>query len=340
MAKVNISKPTGTIESLNLVSAFNVEGNTYVVLDSEKSGSMGLPIIYVSKFINGKLEKINDTNEWQSVKNYLKGIINGTSFQYVKVDESLNADEAYYMPLTLPQASFDIIKSRYVIKDDNNSGAEAEVLDVKDSEVPNNLVTEQIASAPAETTQTPMSDSPVVAQTTEAVPSAISLGTTNLTQESPVVPNVAPVMPDNNVVSNVNNVSTQLEEAKTVEVVPVEDTVAVSTDSQVVSSNPQVEVAKETININSFDSDKETFLKACENMFDALISKYQKQLADVERREQELVIKEKEVVEKLKNAEAKEQVANIAHDNAQKVMNLENFMPVNPDTNNNPTGVI
>ena len=37
--------------------------------------------------------------------------------------------------------------------------------------------------------------------------------------------------------------------------------------------------------------------------------------------------------EHLANAEAKEQIANIAHDNAQKVMDLNNFMPVNPNSN-------
>lgn len=62
MAKINITKPTGMIESLNVISAFKAENNTYVVLDSEKMGSMGLPIIYVSKYTS-KLEKINDAND-------------------------------------------------------------------------------------------------------------------------------------------------------------------------------------------------------------------------------------------------------------------------------------
>ena len=47
MAKVNITKPVGGVESLPLVSAFKVEDNVYTVFDSEKNGSMGLPIIYV-----------------------------------------------------------------------------------------------------------------------------------------------------------------------------------------------------------------------------------------------------------------------------------------------------
>ena len=90
----------------------------------------------------------------------------------------------------------------------------------------------------------------------------------------------------------------------------------------------------------NFDNDKETFLKACENMFDALISKYQKELSALDAKEKELERKEAEINAKLKdasehlaNAEAREQVANIAHDNAQRVMDLNNFMPVNPNNN-------
>ena len=42
-------------------------------------------------------------------------------------------------------------------------------------------------------------------------------------------------------------------------------------------------------------------MKACENMFDAIISKYQRSLADLEKREQILKQKEKEIDEKLSN---------------------------------------
>ena len=123
MAKINITKPTGMIESLNVISAFKAENNTYVVLDSEKMGSMGLPIIYVSKYTS-KLEKINDANEWQSVKNYLKGIISGTNFEYLKLPDNITSDEAFYTPLTLPSASFDAIKSRYVVLEDTRASNE------------------------------------------------------------------------------------------------------------------------------------------------------------------------------------------------------------------------
>jgi len=84
--KKNITKPTG-VDNFELLTAFKVEGNTYVIFDSERVGSMGLPIIYISNFSNGKLEKIdNNSEEWQNVKNYLKGIINGANFEYIKID--------------------------------------------------------------------------------------------------------------------------------------------------------------------------------------------------------------------------------------------------------------
>ena len=44
MAKINVMKPTGS-EMLSLLSAFKTESLTYVVFDSEKVGSMGLPKI-------------------------------------------------------------------------------------------------------------------------------------------------------------------------------------------------------------------------------------------------------------------------------------------------------
>ena len=293
MTHINIKKPTGTIEVLNLLSAFRADNNIYVILDSEKMGSMGLPIIYVSKYTN-RFEKINDVNEWQSVKNYLKGIINGTNFEYVKLSEQINADEAYYTPLTLPQASFDLIKSRYKLKDSITIGENVSASDLIN-----------------ETGKT------LVAPVENAVP-------------------VTPIIPNNNVQSNANvrsvPVAPVVPEIEPIKAVPIMQ------DSQVKMDETIVKSFEPRKNDNSFDTDKETFLKACENMFDALISKYQKQLSDLERRENELAKKEQDIENKLKNAsehlanaQAREQVANIAHDNAQKIMDISNLMPNNPN---------
>ena len=313
MGKVNIKTAMGNMESLNVLSAFKENNQTYVILDSTKMGSMGLPIIYVSKYTN-KLENITDDNEWSAVKNYLRGIVNGTNFQYVNIPENVDADEAYYKPLTLPQASFDLIRSRYVVVNNNS--------------------TNEPVIAPTDTaTITPGQNNDV------SVP-------TQVTNEAPtIVPSVSPIIPDNSVSSNMNVGVAQANPVPTIEPQVIPDASVANNTVSVETANVVEPVIAPKADINNpFLTDKETFLKACENMFDALLAKYQKELANLEAREEELKKKEAEINvkminanEALANAEAKEQVANIAHDNAQKVMDLQNFMPNNP---NNNTGVI
>ncbi len=325
MAKMNINKPT-SVEAFNLVSAFLENGNTYVILDSEKMGSMGLPIIYISKYTD-KLEKISDETEWQNVKNYLKGIISGTSFHYVKIPESVNADEVYYTPLTLPQVSFDMIKSRYVVTE---SGGESVVLEpATNNDVINSQPDAIPEVKPQEILNVPNVEDAI--QPAPEVPSAIN------NDVIPQVAPVAPVMPEAVAESNMSSTIDMVSSSPVVE--------PIVTENVPVDPSPIVEPNVTSSLEGTFLKDKETFLKACENMFDALVSKYEKQLKDVERREQEVLRKEQEIDSKLKNAnehlanaEAREQVANIAHDNAQKVMDFSNFMPINP--NGNQTGVI
>lgn len=318
MAKINIIKPTG-IEAFNLVSAFKSDNQIYVIFDSERMGSMGLPIVYISKY-GDKLEKISDDNEWQSVKSYLKGIINGTNFEYVKISESVNADEAFYTPLSLPQASFDLIKSRYVVE----NIVSAPVLEP----VSNIAAPEFTTQAPVEKVVTPVSPEVRMVETPVAPVAPVTQIDFN---QGPVAP-IEPVMPNNDVISNMTaNVS-----APVLEPVNVTPTPVVS--EPVSSVVPSHQEAETNIQDSSFIQDKETFLKACENMFDALVSKYQKKLNDLEQKEQEINMKLKSATEHLANAEAREQVANIVHDNAQKVMDISQMMPNNP--NDAQTGVI
>lgn len=341
MAKINITKPTGNVENLELLTAFKAEDATYIIFSSDKIGSMGLPIIYISKFNGGKLEKIIDANEWQNVKNYLKGIINGTNFQYIKVDNSLNADEAYYTPLTLPQASFDLISSRYVVKEDSSNSSD-NITKVEASEVQEETLDSLINTAvlPSINNNGEINNSSVQNTTSNEIPTNSENNVMPVSEptampvenkESVNVAPVSPVMPDNNVASN-ENVS--MSPVNTV--VPENKPKEVALESPVLNTNNDINLIE-----NNFDKDKEMFLKACENMFDALISKYQKEFVELERREQELKEKEKMIEEKmhnanehLANAAAREQVANIAHDNAQKVMDLSNLMPQNPNNNN------
>ncbi len=313
--KINVTKPTGSSENLELLTAFKVENNTYIVFDGEKVGSMGLPIIYISYLNNNKLEKIDNTSsEWQNVKNYLKGIINGANFEYVKIEDNLNGDEAFYSSLTLPQASFDILKSRYQPIEVSETPTEVPALDLVE-ETPDNLN----APAPVEPVL-PSNDVPsnTTETTTPVAPPEL---------DSPIPANVPPVEP----VTPPEPVAPVVEPAPPVSEPPKVEAPTIA---------PQAPEAPATPNVtppNDYTSDKETFLKACENMFDALVSKYQKIADDLTKREQEIKQKEIEIEEKLKNAAAKETVANIAHDNAQKVMDINNFMPTNP---NNQTGVI
>lgn len=355
MAKVNITKPTGTVENLGLVSAFKADGNTYAIFDSEKTGSMGLPIIYVSKFNEGKLEKINDTNEWQNAKNYLKGIISGTNFEYIKLGDALNADEVYYMPLTLPQASFDLIKSRYVVNESvSSASSEAPVMEtLGDTLMPSEQV--EVSSAlqsvatPATNNETmapainiepavvqPVSEPQVSPALSVSTPLDVNMNASQSPQavetSAPSVATVTPVMPSNQPVSNEVVSTTPVQAPQVVENKPAE-----------VSFSPSAGVSNSSAvnTINNFEADKETFLKACENMFEALISKYQKQLADLASREEALIKKEAELAAKSNGGGAAPSVSAPMPNNQNAVpgaMDLNNLMPSNP--NINQTGVI
>ncbi len=322
MTKINITKPTGTSESLSLLSAFKVEENTYLVFDSEKISSTGLPIIYLSK-LTTKLENITEETEWTSVKNYLKGIISGTNFLYIKPEENYPGDEVFYRALTLPASSFDLIKSRYEVKES----------------APSNIPTITTESASVEPNQ-PAPDNVVM-------PSVPPVNTPNneINVAPPVEPAPSEIIPPTIMGSEIPTPEPLTNVAPTTPIIPKNEAESNITTSEVKPlSNVQDSITPE-IKTHDFSSEKETFLKACENMFDALVSKYQKELNDIEVRKAELEKKEAEIATKLKdatehlaNAEAKEQVANIAHDNAKKIMDIGNLMPTNPESN--PTGVI
>ena len=121
MTKIKLSLPSGSEVEKPVISYFS-NGSNYLILDGEGVGSMGLPIILVSKVNGDKVEKIVDQNEWQQVKGFLKGIISGGPSTYLATPDSLVADETYYTQLTLPVASYDALKNAYVVP---NAGVEA-----------------------------------------------------------------------------------------------------------------------------------------------------------------------------------------------------------------------
>lgn len=121
MTRVKLNLASGSVQEREVVTAFNFNGIKYFIFDGESTGSMGLPIILVSKENMGKIVGITDAEEWKNTKECLKKIISGEKVDYVSVGNEFNADDIYYRQLTLPIASFDILKSSYVVPNDESA---------------------------------------------------------------------------------------------------------------------------------------------------------------------------------------------------------------------------
>lgn len=227
--------------SLNkpLVTAFRSNNGEYVVLDNEMNGTMGLPIILVSKLVNNSLVAVPD-EEWNAVKEVLRLIIAGNQVDYINVGETIGAEEMFFKQLTLPLASFEALKNNYHPVNANVQEAPIapEVVSVGESSsktIEPTIVTPQVENVTPIETPVP----PVEPASTVPTP-------------EPVAPEVvAPVMPSTPISQNVAEV--------------VAPTPAVEPIPEVTESVPV-----------DFTADKEAFLKACENMFDALVAKFNK----------------------------------------------------------------
>ena len=314
MDKIKINLASGTSLEKPLVSAFKSNNAIYVVFDNEINGTMGLPIILVSKLDNGKLVKIEDNNEWNAVKEILRMIIAGNQVDYVVVDAMLPADDIFFMQLTLPVASFDALKNNYRPNGDN-VGVVPNMASVT-SEIPNQnvgngqvMTSEVVMPEAPSMPEVPVDNQSVMAQ--PVVPNVVATPTPEMptpvvTPEVPVGPEVAmptaPVMPEVPV-DNQSVVPQQVVPDVPVAPTPEMPTPAVSpvmpdapVNAQVVAPvGPDTTVTVEqtvsapetaaTVPITDvmndvtttpvdFTADKEAFLKACENMFDALVAKF------------------------------------------------------------------
>lgn len=214
MEKIKINTMSGMNLEKPLVTAFKSNTGEYVVFDNEMNGTMGLPIILVTKLVNNSLSLIPD-NEWNSVKEVLRLIISGNQVDYISVGESISAEDNFFKQLTLPVASFEALKNNYKpISVDSLESKVENAAPVLDNVVQKPEVVEPVNVAP---------------QVQQPVENTV------------VMPEVAPVTPEVN---------------QTVMDTPVEQHV----------NNTEVPV--------DFTADKEAFLKACENMFDALVAKF------------------------------------------------------------------
>lgn len=221
MGKIKLNLPTGAVVEKPVVTCFEVENNKYLILDAENIGSMGLPIILVCKIMDNKVVKITEAAEWQQAKDYLKGIIAGNAMNYVTVADEMIADEVYYTQLTLPVASFDVIKNSYKV--------------------------EEVISEPVITLEENVAvEEPVIPEFTQEVQEEVSVESEPVVSEPAInIETEIPVEPVN------------IEEAPVIEesVVDIQEPTSID-----------------------FNETKEAFMKACENMFDALVSKFQAEL--------------------------------------------------------------
>ena len=222
MSKIRVNLTSGNVFEKPLVTCFQGTSANYVVFDNEMNGSMGLPIICISKLNGNRLEKIFDQSEWASVK------------------ENLSAQDDFFTQLTLPVASFDVLKRSY-----NPPKPEPEVMPAPQPEVAPAPV--QPAPEVMETPAPPVMDGP------------ISFGGMNTVNTAPVMPNMgAPVMNSNPAPQMMGN-SDMLGQTNTMAMPNV---------------NNQMPNPQPISNINYADL-KETFMKSCENMFDALVKRFE-----------------------------------------------------------------
>lgn len=296
----------GVVVEKPLVTCFKGTNGNYIVLDNESNGSMGLPIIIISRLNGANLEKILDPNEWGAVKDNLKTIIGGTALPYLPVPEAVNAPNDFYTQLTLPVASFDLLKSVYAVPAEDTSAdassaaatpvepvAPAPVAPIPDAPA---VPTPEPVTAPAEITlapapEVPVAPTPVAENSVDIAPitapvidpaQGANVAPVVMAPEAAVAPvdaTPAPVTPAEPVapVAPAPVQETPVVDVPVTPVVPeVPATTAPAPDA---SQAPAVDLpemqAQAPVSVNNdIETLKETFMKSCENMFDALVKKF------------------------------------------------------------------
>jgi len=266
VSKIKINLTNGSIVEKPLVSAFAGTNGNYVILDNETNGSMGLPVVCVSKLNGTALEKIFDQNEWGAVKENLKTIIGGGQLNYLAVADSLTAQDDFFTQLALPVASFDLLKNAY-----------------KPPVVEQPV--QEVAPAALETPQPIVEPTPVMPDL--GMPQVIEpniLGGMGMPNPSPVMETPAIVTPEP--ASPVVDMPAMPVMPEAVQIPPVMqmDAPTIPVENSVPTINPVAPVMPEPMEkteiVNSPSADeirvlKENFMKSCENMFDALIKKFE-----------------------------------------------------------------
>lgn len=96
LEKVGIFKSDGTKLSLDLISLFKINADNnekeFALLTANEIDQNGLIKILASQIVDGKVEKIQDDNDWILVKNVMRAIISSSQgeFTYVTPNTSLS----------------------------------------------------------------------------------------------------------------------------------------------------------------------------------------------------------------------------------------------------------
>ena len=296
MDRVKVNLASGNIFEKPLITCFKGTNGEYIVLDNETNGSMGLPIICISRIEGSSLIKIVDPTEWASVKENLKTIIAGTALPYLKVADNLNASDDFYTQLTLPIASFDLLKNKYAesqvtpVVEEPVVQVEAPIADVSPVGPTPTAPEASTIGSPIETPIVPSFDNPInptIEQPLPVVEPVIEPVSPIPTPE--VTPSFETAIPEINPVG-INEEVVAESQTNTFDQIPVSEPV-IPTES--VTEFPQapvinndviapVEIANpisesaNSINDQDLIAMKENFMKSCETMFDALVEKLKK----------------------------------------------------------------
>ena len=308
MGKIKLNLASGGVVEKPLITAFKGTNGSYVVLDNEMNGGMGLPIILVCKLENDRLVKINDQAEWGMVKENLKSIIAGGNIEYLKINNELPADDVYFTQLTLPVPSFDTLKNNYKVDEGTQVMETASIFDVNPQVVNENIMANVNTNNPTVENGTPISNifpqanninnnetvvNNAMSNSVNTNPFTNVMGnsevSTPITPSAPAVDIEKDISPIINPITNENNVSPIspiVNEEPKIEVSPV---IANTEETPIQGPEPvnmDSSLAKETqtsnlpfgITNDLFKEQKEAFMQACENMFDALVQKFEKEL--------------------------------------------------------------
>ncbi len=278
MRKIKITLASGNTIEKPLITAFKGTYGDYVVLDNESVGSMGLPVILISKVQDSNISTITDANEWNAVKENLRNIIAGNQIIKVNVLDAYNGADVYYKQLTLPVASFDALKATGDNEEQPIASAPVEPIPVQ---------AEPVAPVMPEAPMTPEAPASPVPEVTPVEPTPSMAAPEVAPVEPTPVPTepVAPVMPE--APANMGTPISPMPEVAPVEPTPVQAELVAPVMPEApmipeapISPAPEVapipdvnEQAQAPVDLTS---EKEAFLKACENMFDALVSKFNK----------------------------------------------------------------